>query len=586
MKKNKKEKKKYAKKQIGFGILLGVTVLAGIYIGMAVFFQTHFCFGTTVDGIPVGGLNAARVEQLIKGEIDSYRLKLLKREGEPEEISGADISIRPVFDGEVAGLIEEQNAFAWIAAAFQGRELALARVVEFDGDALDKIIDSLECMDAANQRMPVNAGCSGYEKGAGYTLIPADYGTTVARGAFRKAVLEAISTLEDELDLDAAGCYVEPKIGDDNPKLLKVLEDLNRCVGMTVTYDFDEKKEVLDGETINEWLNVVDLELAVDEEAVSAYVKQLGKKYNTAYQSKTFETSYGETVTISGGFYGWRIDNGQETQQLIADLRAGESVEREPVYMQTANSHGETDYGDSYVEINLTAQHLFLYKDGELVVESDFVSGCVAKGHSTPTGAFGLTYKTTDAVLRGPGYATPVKYWMPFNGDVGMHDATWRRSFGGNIYKRNGSHGCINLPFDVAEKIYGNIDKGFAVLVYTLPGTESAAAVQQDAAEVVNLINSIGTVTLESETAIVSARNLYDALSATAKGYVTNYDTLVAAEAALAALKGGQQPAEQPPAEQQPAEQPQQPVEQPPAEQQPAEQQPAEGQPAEGQPTQ
>ena len=474
MKKDKKEKKTYSKKHIGFGIVLGVTVLAGVYIGMAVFFQTHFCFGTTVDGIPVGGLNAAGVERLIKEEIDGYRLKLLKREGEPEEISGADISIRPVFDGEVAQLIEAQRPFAWIASVFHGEELALARAVEFDADALEEIIDGLECMDAENQRMPVNAACSGYVKGTGYTLIPADYGTTVARGAFRKAVFEAVSTLEDELDLDASGCYVEPKIGDDNPKLLKVLEELNRCVGMTVTYDFDEKKEILDGETVSEWLNVVDLELTVDEEAVLSYVKQLGKKYNTAYQPKTFETSYGETVTISNGFYGWRIDSGQETEQLIADLKAGESVEREPVYLQTANSHGETDYGDSYVEINLTAQHLFLYKDGELVVESDFVSGCVAKGHSTPTGAFGLTYKTTDAVLRGPGYATPVKYWMPFNGDVGMHDATWRRSFGGNIYKRNGSHGCINLPFHVAEKIYGKIDKGYAVLVYTLPGTESA----------------------------------------------------------------------------------------------------------------
>ena len=98
-------------------------------------------------------------------------------------------------------------------------------------------------------------------------------------------------------------------------------------------------------------------------------------------------------------------------------------MEREPVYLTTANSHGEHDYGDSYVEINLTNQHLFLYKDGKLVVESDFVSGNLSKGHDTPTGAFGLTYKTMNAVLRGPDYETPVTYWMPFNGDVGMHEA-------------------------------------------------------------------------------------------------------------------------------------------------------------------
>ena len=187
-------------------------------------------------------------------------------------------------------------------------------------------------------------------------------------------------------------------------------------------------------------------------------------------------------------------------------------------------------------------------------MESDFVSGNVSKGHDTPTGAYGLTYKTTDAVLRGQDYETPVKYWMPFAGDVGMHDATWRKTFGGSIYKTNGSHGCINLPLSVAEKIYNTIDKGYAVMVYTLPGTESAAAQKADAATVVAQIDAIGVVTLDSETAITSARNLYDALSEQAKAYVTNYDVLVAAEASLAALKG-ETPATDPAADQQPVDQ-------------------------------
>ena len=215
------------------------------------------------------------------------------------------------------------------------------------------------------------------------------------------------------------------------------------------------------------------------------------------------------------------------------------------MYSQTANSHGENDYGDSYVEINLTAQHLFVYEEGKLVVESDFVSGNVAKGHGSPTGAFAVTYTTTDAVLRGEDYETPVKYWMPFAGDVGMHDATWRRSFGGNIYKTNGSHGCINLPLSVAKTIYETIDKGDPVLVYTLPGTESAAMVQQDAQNVIDLINSIGPVTLESEPVITTARNLYNALPDSGKVYVGNYDVLVAAEAALEQLKAAGPPVEQ-----------------------------------------
>ena len=197
------------------------------------------------------------------------------------------------------------------------------------------------------------------------------------------------------------------------------------------------------------------------------------------------------------------------------------------------------------MEINLTAQHLFFYKNGSLIVESDFVSGNVSKNYDTPTGVYGLTYKERNATLKGENYASDVSYWMPYCNNVGMHDASWRSSFGSNIYKTSGSHGCVNLPAYAAQKIFENIEQGDPVLVYKLPGTESPAAVAQEAAAVVNLINGIGEVTLESEPAIAAARNQYNLLSEAGQAQVPNYDVLVAAEAQLAALKA-QVPAPEP----------------------------------------
>ncbi len=55
--------------------------------------------------------------------------------------------------------------------------------------------------------------------------------------------------------------------------------------------------------------------------------------------------------------------------------------------------------------------------------------------------------------------------------------------------------------------------------------------------DVINSINAIGQVTLQSEPAIVAARAKYEALPAQAKGSVTNYATLQAAETTLAGLK-------------------------------------------------
>ena len=64
-------------------------------------------------------------------------------------------------------------------------------------------------------------------------------------------------------------------------------------------------------------------------------------------------------------------------------------------------------------------------------------------------------------------YEQPVTYWMPFNGNVGIHDAdTWRSEYGGEIYKTSGSHGCVNTPTANAEKIFNTVEIGTPVIVY------------------------------------------------------------------------------------------------------------------------
>ena len=139
---------------------------------------------------------------------------------------------------------------------------------------------------------------------------------------------------------------------------------------------------------------------------------------------------------------------------------------RKPEYSQEelyTDNHG---LGDTYIEVNLTEQHLYYYQKGEVVLDTPFVSGRMTKDRFTPPGVYFLTYKQKDRILRGrpnasgqPSYQSHVNYWMPFNGGIGLHDASWRSSFGGTIYIYSGSHGCINLPGKKAAKIYEMIDK-------------------------------------------------------------------------------------------------------------------------------
>lgn len=237
--------------------------------------------------------------------------------------------------------------------------------------------------------------------------------------------------------------------------------------GVTVTYQFGDQSEVLDNDRILSWLQEKeDGSVAIDEQQAKAFVKALAEKYDTAYTTRTFHTTGGRDIQIAQGDYGWRIDQEAETKHLLELLAAKQSATCEPIYAQTAAVHAKNDWGTTYVEVSLTDQYLWLYKDGHCILESYFVSGNPTRGHATPKGIYGLTYKTRDATLSGEGYDSKVKYWMPFNRNVGLHDAPWRKTFGGQIYKNNGSHGCINLPPANAAKIYENVDKNTPVIVY------------------------------------------------------------------------------------------------------------------------
>ena len=162
-------------------------------------------------------------------------------------------------------------------------------------------------------------------------------------------------------------------------------EKWNQAVQVTVTYHFGDQTEVLDGNTIHNWMTENEEgSLELDEAKVAEYVDQLAATYDTAYQPKTLKTTTGETVTITNGNYGWRINRKAEAAALSEIIRSGNSQEREPVYAQMAAARGENDYGNTYVEINLTAQHLYFYVDGQLLIESDFVSGNEARGMGTP----------------------------------------------------------------------------------------------------------------------------------------------------------------------------------------------------------
>lgn len=126
-------------------------------------------------------------------------------------------------------------------------------------------------------------------------------------------------------------------------------------------------------------------------------------------------------------------------------------------------SYGPYNY-KKYILVDISDQTLKYYVKGKVKLKSNVVTG--SPGNRTPKGHFRLRSKSRNITLRGNGYSSYVKYWMAFIGsEYGIHDASWRSKFGGTIYKKNGSHGCPNMPRKNAAKLYKMAPIGTRVII-------------------------------------------------------------------------------------------------------------------------
>lgn len=460
-------------------IIAGV-IIAAVYFGFAVFFIGHFQFRTRVNDINASLKSVDGLKEAVEKESDGYVLTIKGREGLTDTVAATDIDMKPQFGATYEKIMDSQNAFLWPASLFKKTAISSDTVVAYSDEKLRSRVASLVFLQKANEKAPADARISDYTAD-GYKVIPADDGSTVDESSLDTAVSGAVETLEDELDLDTAGVYAEPKVKTDDAALNKLVSDLNKVVNSKITFTFGDKTETLAGDTIKDWISISGDSVSVNSADARTYVNSLSKKYDTFGLPRQFHTTAGDTITVAGGAYGWWTDRPATTAALVDAIMKGKSGKLDMVYRATAAQYGDNDIGSSYVEINIGAQHLYVYKDGQMAFQSDFVSGCLLKGNNTPDGTYAITYKERDATLVGENYESAVSYWMPFNGNIGMHDAPWRSSFGGHIYYMSGSHGCVNLPVSSAKTIFSLVEKNEAVVVYGGISKEEAINSMSDA---------------------------------------------------------------------------------------------------------
>lgn len=478
------EKRKRGKGKTVFAAAAAILIiLVGIYVGVAMNYKTRFLPNTSVNGVDCTGQDAEAVAGILENQLQTYSLTVVGRDYKTGEagavlgaVSAADISLTFGENSRVSvdGLLAQQDIFLW-PLHFAGKaasNYSLVMEVGYNEEILSDLLNTWDACREENMRESENAYIGEYsEQLKGYEIIPETIGTEFDMETLKEHIKAAILSQQTTLDLEAEGVYADAVITSEDEKLNRAIDEANKMLSTRVVYDWNGEEVILDAEQLKEWVSIEKDEAVLDEDAVKAFVREQALSYDTYGKSRNFVTTHGVELTLPSGYYGWQTDRTAETEALLKLIYAGSEEMREPVYSSKAVQKGMRDIGNSYVEADLTHQHLYLYEDGEMIFETDFVSGTMnsTPGCVTPQGVFGLSYKTLNAILRGGDYATPVTYWMPFYGNYGMHDATWRNAFGGDIYLTNGSHGCLNLPLDAAAFIYEYVYAGSPIICYYYP---------------------------------------------------------------------------------------------------------------------
>ena len=471
-------KKHKGAKIFGLVLLLIVVIGGSAYAAASYYFADRFFEGTWINGVNCSQMTAAQVEEVFKQKFQNYAIEVSARDQNAQTIAGSDISYQYLSTGEVLKLLKQQKPYEWIRGLYEQKSYTVSENTGYNRTQLQEQLKALSCAQAENQTAPENAYVA-YQNGQ-FVIVPETAGSKLDIKEAYKVLDAAVEAGQTSVNFnDTPEAYVSADVTSDSPELQSALEACNNYTKASITYTFGDQTTTLNGDTIKDWLQFDEKgQLIWDDNSfqqhVADYVAQLAATYDTVGTEREFQTTSGRTVYVSSSVYGWKIDQAAEAAQLSQEIQSGTQTTREPVYSQTANSYGVNDLGNTYIEVDLSEQHMYYYQNGSDIFESDFVSGNMSYAdRQTHSGIFTLYYKKSPDVLRGTmkadgsyEYESKVEYWMPFDGGIGFHDASWRDEFGGDIYLTDGSHGCINLPPENAGVLYDLIQYDVPIVCF------------------------------------------------------------------------------------------------------------------------
>lgn len=447
-------------------IIILLLLTAGVYGYGVYYFTEHFLPGSMVNGFNCSYMTVSQSEELLTQKVGAYVLTIDTRNNGQESITAKQAGLSYDSDGSVDKLIRNQDRFTWFLAFNQHRNYEVSSSIKYDEQKTEAAISELKCMQQENMTEPSDAHIE--EKDDKFVIVPEQEGTVLKPEKTSQDIIDALVTGRTPVDLEADGCYKEPKVYQSDETLTKNCDLINKLTDVVITYDFDDCTETVDRDMIKNWLTTDENGLyTLDKKQIEAYISELAAKYDTVGTERTFNTYDGREITVSGGNYGWQIDQKAELKELTELIKNGETQVREPVYSHEGLVRKTNDIGYTYIEIDLTAQRMVFYKDGTPTADAQIVSGNpFVPNCATPVGCYTTGEMKSGCTVNGEDYPSAVNYWIPFDGNLGISDAPWRMDFGGQLYEFEGTHGSICAPSDQVQIIFSNVEKNTPIVIY------------------------------------------------------------------------------------------------------------------------
>ncbi len=500
-------------KGASIAVAIIIVLMTALYFALGLYYVGGFPCFTWINGIYCTGKSVSEVNAELLKSAPYDGIAIMDKSGARLFVNSADTDLTMDYTGALTEVYRNTDPLKWGLYAFKNLTCEYEPDVMLNRDKVAELVSDWEIFID-----PSDLKCSIVKTADGYVLENAFVSLPEKEKIIDK-VCESMQSRQSVLDLsNCEECYKELDIRSSDRDKVEVFTKLDGLQNCNITYDLEGVKVSLDkgkasdfiltqrdydaafsekvsknnpglghfiiaGEEIElpekEDIKIVEgivtdseYNPIISESKIYDFLKNIADSHDTSWMMDEYRKGVSSTIIVNSSSKGDGVvfDIRSEFDYLKDLMLSGtmsNPEERELKLSENAVVYDANEkLGKTYIEVDMGKQMLYYYVDGELNMDMPVVTGNVNRSRGTPTGIYPVYNKRYHTYLRGVDYVSYVNYWLGVNKGVGIHDANWRSKFGDEIYKSDGSHGCINCPYDSVEVLWDVVDIGTPVILY------------------------------------------------------------------------------------------------------------------------